>query len=129
MLHLHSSQPPILHRDLKSANVLVAADWSARVGDLGLSKLAEGVAASAAAAASRGSRVANNPRWKAPEVLEDRPATPASDVFAFGVVLWEVLTWEIPWAHLGGGREPAASGPARTTSIIIIMIIIMFIHL
>jgi serine/threonine protein kinase len=111
MLHLHSSHPPILHRDLKSANLLVAADWSARVGDLGLSKLAEGVeaAAAAAAAASRASRVANNPRWKAPEVLEDsRACSPAGDVFAFGVVLWEVLTWQEPWAHLGGGEHTNA---------------------
>ena len=51
---------------------------------------------------------ANNPRWLAPEVLKGDPATPAADVFAFGVVMWEVLTWDIPWQTeqafvVGGG--------------------------
>ena len=40
---------------------------------------------------------ANNPRWLAPELLDGQQATPAADVFAFGVVMWEVLTWDIPW--------------------------------
>jgi hypothetical protein len=39
-----------------------------------------------------------NPRWLAPELLLPiGQATLASDVFAFGVVMWEVLTWDIPW--------------------------------
>jgi serine/threonine protein kinase len=51
---------------------------------------------------------ANNPHWLAPEVLDGQQATPAADVFAFGVVLWEVLTWDIPWQSepafaVGGG--------------------------
>ena len=36
-------------------------------------------------------------RWLAPEVLSGESATQATDVFAFGVVLWELLTWELPW--------------------------------
>jgi serine/threonine protein kinase len=39
-----------------------------------------------------------NPRWLAPECLAGQKATLASDVFSFGVVLWELLTWEMPWA-------------------------------
>jgi hypothetical protein len=54
---------------------------------------------------------ANNPRWMAPELLTDAQATAAADVFAFGVVMWELLTWDIPWqteqAFMvgGGGQE------------------------
>ena len=42
-----------------------------------------------------------NPRWLAPEVLTGHSATAASDVFSFGVVLWELLTWQLPWDSEG----------------------------
>ena len=35
---------------------------------------------------------------QAPEVLQDMPATAASDVYAFGLVMWEMLLWRVPWA-------------------------------
>jgi serine/threonine protein kinase len=61
-----------------------------QVADFNLSKVMEGSMASTVGGA-------NNPRWMAPELLDGHQATPATDVFAFGVVMWEVLTWDIPW--------------------------------
>ena len=91
MLYLHSQRPaPIIHRDLKAANVLITHDFTARVADFGLSKIMSEAARSS-------SLEALNPRWLAPEVLTGTPATPASDVYAFGVLLWELLTWNVPW--------------------------------
>lgn len=96
MLHLHQRSSPILHRDMKSANVLVDQHWQGKVADLGLSRVVEAVVE----ATSAGSTAANmNPRWLAREVLEG-DWTAASDVYSFGVVLWEMLTWELPWSHL-----------------------------
>ena len=71
------------------------------IADFNLSKVMEGSLASSVGGA-------NNPRWLAPEVLDGQQATPAADVFAFGVVMWEVLTWDIPWQRdppfvVGGG--------------------------
>lgn len=37
-------------------------------------------------------------RWLAPEILSGGVASTASDVFAFGVVLWELMTWRLPWS-------------------------------
>jgi serine/threonine protein kinase len=91
VLALHSHSPPMVHRDLKSPNLLVDQGWKIKICDFNLSKLIE--------ESTRSSSVGGmlNPRWLAPEVLTGGSATAASDVFSFGVVLWELLTWAIPW--------------------------------
>lgn len=43
------------------------------------------------------SMVASNPRWLAPEILAGLPYTVAADVYSFGIIMWELLTWEVPW--------------------------------
>lgn len=40
-------------------------------------------------------------RWVAPEVLAGSHHGKAADVYAFGVILWEILTWQVPWDDLG----------------------------
>ncbi|KAL6785226.1 hypothetical protein ACKKBG_A02970 [Auxenochlorella protothecoides x Auxenochlorella symbiontica] len=90
MLYLHSHAPPIVHRDLKSPNLLVDRHWRVKISDFNLSKLLDGSPVMSSLAAT-------NPRWLAPEILAGHAATFASDVYAFGIVLWEMLTWELPW--------------------------------
>lgn len=98
MLYLHSLSPAILHRDLKSPNMLVTAEWRVKVADFGLSKMSDLIADSTAMSTVQN----NNPRWLAPEVLRGGGATAGrpSDVFSFGIVMWELLTWEVPWRSL-----------------------------
>jgi len=66
MLQLHSHKPPILHRDLKSPNLLVDKHWRVKVTDFNLSSKLH------LQADSNGldSSIANNPRWLAPEVCD-----------------------------------------------------------
>lgn len=45
------------------------------------------------------SHASTPPRWLAPEVLEGEQATLASDVYSFGIILWECLTFEVPFAQ------------------------------
>jgi serine/threonine protein kinase len=85
MLYLHSCAPPIIHRDLKSANLLVDRHWRVRVCDFNLSRVLEDSAVLSSVAAT-------NPRWLAPEILSGKGYTFASDVYSFGwVPRWVVL--------------------------------------
>lgn len=67
ILQLHNHSPIILHRDLKSPNLLVDKHWRVKVGDFNLSRVMEG-------SAVLSSITANNPRWLAPEVRSARSA-------------------------------------------------------
>ncbi len=103
MLHLHSRSPQVLHRDLKSPNVLVAADWTVKVSDFNLSKLVEDAMKSAKASTAGG---ASNPRWLAPEQFNDEKATAATDVYSFGVFMWELLALKLPWLDVNAYTIP-----------------------
>ncbi|RWR80771.1 serine/threonine-protein kinase EDR1 isoform X1 [Cinnamomum micranthum f. kanehirae] len=93
MNYLHCRNPPIVHRDLKSSNLLVAKNWTVKVGDFGLSCLKTSTFLTEKS--GRGT-----PQWMAPEVLRNEPSNEKSDVFSFGVILWELMTESIPWTNL-----------------------------
>ena len=94
---LHGSRPPVLHRDIKSSNILLDDDWHAKLCDLGLAKIMDASAASVLSATATMQRV--NPQWLAPELLRPE-ASAASDVFAFGMTMLELVTDALPWGHL-----------------------------
>jgi hypothetical protein len=94
MKFLHTRQPAaVAHRDLKSANLLVDAGWHCKVSDFGLSR-----AVDASKAAS--TVLVTNPRWLAPCVLSGLPGQLAADVWAFGTIMWECATWQLPFENL-----------------------------
>ena len=93
----------VVHRDLKPANIKVRPDGTVKVLDFGLAKIIEGERVGAAAAASQSPTITNpamtlagvvlgTPAYMSPEQARGQAADRRSDVWAFGCVLYEMLT-------------------------------------
>lgn len=93
----HAHGRLVLHRDIKSANVLVDRDLRVRLVDFGIAKLLDG---EAEAGITQSGRRWLTPKSASPEQLRDEPITTASDVYALGVLAYAVLT----------GRHPTSEG-------------------
>lgn len=102
MAYLHQRSTPCMHRNLKSSNILIMSSWDAKISGFGRSKTVHEATAKSAgvAAASLDSTLGDmNPRFLVPEVLKKGEWTLASDVYSFGIILWELMTWQMPWSH------------------------------
>ena len=108
MHYLHSCTPTIVHRDLKSPNLLVDKHWVVKVCDFGMSRMKKNTFLSSKSNAG-------TPEWMAPEVLRNELSDEKSDVYSFGVIFWELLTREIPWSALNPMQVVGAVGFARNT--------------
>jgi serine/threonine protein kinase len=88
MRFLHESG--VVHRDLKSANVLVSMDGRAKIADFGLSSFKQD--------STHVTGVVGTFAWSSPEALnEEEFIRPSTDVYSFGVVLWEIFSGLSPW--------------------------------
>lgn len=83
MKYLHTRRPAVVHRDLKSHNVLIDERGEAKLCDFGLVNTREATA--------------GTPNYMAPELFQGKPFSAAVDVFAFGVLLNEMWAREVPW--------------------------------
>jgi serine/threonine-protein kinase len=86
----------LVHRDIKPQNVLVTPDGRMKVTDFGIAR-----AVSEAGMTAPGI-VLGTVHYLAPEQAGGKPATPASDVYALGVVIYEMLTGKVPFAADSG---------------------------
>lgn len=90
MHYLHTRSPPIIHRDLKSHNIFIieqsSGHYVAKVGDWGS---ARAIALSGAKTMTQGVGTAC---WLAPETILHAQFSKDSDVYAYGILLWEVYT-------------------------------------
>lgn len=84
---LHSSNPPVIHRDVKSSNILIDQNWNARLGDFGLALRGHVEDVRVKCTPPAGTLGYLDPCYLAPEDL-----TAKSDVFSFGILLLEIIS-------------------------------------
>jgi tRNA A-37 threonylcarbamoyl transferase component Bud32 len=98
LTHLHEAE--VLHRDLKSFNILLDSQYRAKVADFGFASIKTEVSSSSK------SGIKGTSEWIAPELLDrkrqDRSPTKAADIYSLGMVLWEIATRQKPY-----GKQPS----------------------
>ncbi|KAE8953376.1 hypothetical protein PR003_g33986, partial [Phytophthora rubi] len=90
LTYLHSLEPVVLHRDLKSRNILLTEALDAKITDFGASRIRSDATMTAGVGSSL---------WMAPEVMMGQRYGEKADVFSLGVVISELDTHELPYAH------------------------------
>ncbi|GLE02640.1 hypothetical protein PINS_up011481 [Pythium insidiosum] len=99
LAYMHSLEPQVLHRDLKSRNILLSASLDACLTDFGVSRERTDVTMTTGVGTLR---------WMAPEVMQGGRYTDTADVFSFGVVLSELDTHQLPYVVEGRNLPDAA---------------------
>ncbi|KEH26929.1 putative protein kinase TKL-CTR1-DRK-2 family [Medicago truncatula] len=103
MNYLHNCSPVIVHRDLKSPNLLVDKNWVVKVCDFGLSRMKHSTFLSSRS-------TAGTAEWMAPEMLRNEPSNEKCDVYSFGIILWELSTLQQPWRGMNSMQVVGAVG-------------------
>jgi eukaryotic-like serine/threonine-protein kinase len=83
----------VIHRDLKPQNILVGKDDHLYVSDFGLAKTYE----ENAIQMTRTGAFLGTPRYMSPEQVEGKPADMRSDIYAYGLILYEMVTGDVPF--------------------------------
>ncbi|XP_062449622.1 ephrin type-B receptor 2 isoform X1 [Rhea pennata] len=106
-----------VHRDLAARNILVNSNLVCKVSDFGLSRFLEDDTSDPTYTSALGGKIPI--RWTAPEAIQYRKFTSASDVWSYGIVMWEVMSYgERPYWDMTNqdSRSPCVSAPLLSVS-------------
>jgi serine/threonine protein kinase len=88
--YIHENK--FIHADLATRNIMIDEKWRAKISDFGLSRILE---------KNKDSQYTNSDigpvRWSSPETLNKKIYTSKTDIYSFGVVMYEILERRIPW--------------------------------
>jgi len=112
MNYLHN-EVNLIHRDLKSPNVLMDAEWNVKIADFGFTRV------KSETQKMTGQR--GTPEWMSPEVVRSQWYSEKADVYSYGIILWELVVRQKPFtgkrdffsivtAVIGGERPPLPTG-------------------
>ncbi|MGC9952509.1 MAG: serine/threonine-protein kinase, partial [Bryobacteraceae bacterium] len=93
----HAHQSLVVHCDLKPSNILVTAEGSPMLLDFGIAKLLDPAAMGISAQMALTRQQAFTPDYASPEQLRGEPVTTTTDIYALGVLLYELLTGHSPY--------------------------------
>ncbi len=101
LAYLHSCNPPIIHQDIKPANVLIDSNGNFAITDFGISAKMDNGTKNCYDDANSGTLV-----YMAPErFLENAIPQPESDIWALGATLYEIVTGDVPFGNNGGKAQ------------------------
>lgn len=98
----------LIHRDIKPSNVMITGHGHVKVMDFGIAKAATRPEASTTSTISEAGQIIGTPAYMSPEQAAGRPVDARSDVFSFGVLLYECLTAGRPFDELDFSTAPKA---------------------
>jgi serine/threonine protein kinase len=113
MCYLHTLQPPVLHRDLKSLNILLKEPVTTVLDPVHLKITDFGVARLLETDNEHLTGQTGTAHWMAPEVIANQRYSLAADVYSYAIVLWEICARDTPYRHLSPMLIPVKVLQAR----------------
>ena len=105
----HAHAAGIVHRDVKPSNIMMSDDGTVKLLDFGIARRFDDLAG----AITTAGQMVGTPQYLAPEQIEGGPVSPATDLYAVGVVLFEMLTGSVPFNGDSASPRPSRASTRR----------------